>query len=249
MGRLLKSLAFVGLVALSAATHAQAAIATADPQPVHQATKLQESTEVVLLRTQLEDAKEFHDAILSTVYWALGGTFVLAGLLLGFGWLANFKVYERDKGAMKTELEAALIIKLNEIESSIREKLAEIPDLVATATKESVARSERTIKSDLATLSRKVFSIDMRNLKNKMENNPSTSMALTDALGLLELCVNKAPDEVPEIMHFMLKKIDTGGKLTAKEINRLNEVLDSLPVHFRTLKEKLSAKLVASDIF
>lgn len=249
MRRLLVNIGFVGLLAISAILHAQTTTARAAPQSAPQVTLPQESKEMALLRTQLADAKEFHESILETVYWALGGTFVLAGLLLGFGWLANFKVYERDKSAMKAELEAALTTRLGEIESSIRARLADLPDLVTAATRESVAQHEKTIKSSLATLSNKVFSIELRHLKDKMEANPSDSMALTDALDLLRLCVNKAPDELPEIMHFMLKTIDKGGKLTADEITRLNELLDSLPTHYRTLTEKLRVRLVASDIF
>jgi hypothetical protein len=60
--------------------------------------------QVKLLETQLAEVRKYQDAILATVYWALGGIFVVVGLLLGFGWFANFKVYERDKDSLKAEV-------------------------------------------------------------------------------------------------------------------------------------------------
>jgi len=253
MRHLLIKMGFFGLLAISMTVHAQAVKATTQPQSVPNAQSTSEtppeSKEVALLRSQLADAKDFHASILDTVYWALGGTFVLAGLLLGFGWLANFKVYQRDKSALKSELEAGLVTKLGEMDSSIESRLADLPNLVATATKEAVARSENTIKSSLSKLSDKMFRIELGHLKDNMEANPRPSLALTDALKLFGLCANKAPDELPDIMHFMLKKIGEGGKLTANEITRLNEFLDALPTHYRTLTDKLRSQLEASDIF
>lgn len=253
--RLLINAGFFLLLAMSSVLHAQVAAAVDTPQSKPQSAtitrddKSKDNHELDLLRAQLAANKEFNGSILDTVYWALGGTFVLAGLLLGFGWLANFKVYERDKSAMKAELEAAIAVKLGEIESTISARMAEIADLLAAQTRESTAQSEKAIKGSLSTLSGRVFSLEFKHLKEKMEGNPSDNMALTDALRLFRLCVKNAPNELPDIMHFMLKKIDKGGKLTATEITGLNELLDSLPTHYRTLTEKLRVKLVASDIF
>src|SRR5690606_7152842 len=129
------------------------------------------------------------------------------------------------------------------------EKASAIPDLVAVRTKEASEKAVKSTNDSVSALSRKVFSLEYRHLKTKMESNPSNNMALTDALRLLQLCLKKAPNEIPDIMHFMLKKIDLGGKLTATEITELNEALDLLPSHYSTLTEKLRAKLIASDIF
>lgn len=205
--------------------------------------------EIALLKSEIALTKSFQESLLATVYWGLGGTFIIAGLLLGFGWYANFRVYERDKMAIRAELEAIILGKLSEIELSLNEKASAIPDLVAVRTKEASEKAVKSTNDSVSALSRKVFSLEYRHLKTKMESNPSNNMALTDALRLLQLCLKKAPNEIPDIMHFMLKKIDLGGKLTATEITELNEALDLLPSHYSTLTEKLRAKLIASDIF
>lgn len=98
-------------------------------------------------------------------------------------------------------------------------------------------------------IEQRIFRLEFDHRKERMQANPSDNMALTDALGLLELCHKRAQDDVPDIMNFMLKKIDKGGKLTAHEITRVNAVIDLLPVHYKALTDKVRAKLVASDIF
>ena len=47
---------------------------------------------------------ELSTRLLNTVYCSLGTLANVTALLIGFGWFANFRVYERDKGAMRTEL-------------------------------------------------------------------------------------------------------------------------------------------------
>lgn len=246
---------FFLLFLIASAVHAQAADqqvghdSSASSVKVADVLDQTSKQEVELLRAQLHYTRDFQDSLLSTVYWALGGTFVLAGLLLGFGWLANFKVYERDKAAMRSELEALLITRVSEITVEVGARLGQIPELIAEDVKKASANNERAVKAALEDVSNRVFALELRRLKEKMESNESDSMALTDALHLMELCSRKSPDELPNVMHFMLKKIDKGGKLTASEITRLNRVLDKLPAHYGTLNEKLRAKLIASDIF
>ncbi|WP_313442759.1 hypothetical protein [Stenotrophomonas sp.] len=203
--------------------------------------------EVALLRAQLQYSKDFQDSLLSTVYWALGGTFVLVGLLLGFGWFANFKVYERDKIAMKTELEALIIAKITDL--NISSVVSEEVKLASARGEAATMASMTQISNALEAISEKVFRIELARLKLKMESNASDSMALTDALGVMELCVLRDPDELPDVMRFMLNKIEKGGKLTAGEITRVSKVLDRLPAHYGALSEKLRAKVIASDIF
>lgn len=41
--------------------------------------------QIKLLEEQLRLTREFQTSLLDTVYWALGGVFLVVGLLLGFG--------------------------------------------------------------------------------------------------------------------------------------------------------------------
>ncbi|WP_166213150.1 hypothetical protein [Cognatiluteimonas telluris] len=219
--------------------------ATKDTNPELVAARQQ----VALLQAQLDVTQRFQESMIETVYWALGGIFVVVGLLLGFGWFANFKVYERDKEALKAELQSAINLKTAELDSSVSAKAGELSEAVSKQVEAAVANSERTVTAVITKLSDQIFGLELINLKGKMEDTSSDSIALSHALSTLRLCASRSVDEVPDIIHFMLKRIDKGGKLTAREITSLNKLLDSLPPHYATLTEKLRAKVVASDIF
>jgi len=77
-----------------------------------------------LLRGQLDVMKQYHQGLLTTVYWALGGIVTLMGILVGFGWFANFRVYERDKNALAVELRGVVAQELAKLASALEEKMA-----------------------------------------------------------------------------------------------------------------------------
>lgn len=205
--------------------------------------------QVKLLEAQLQMTRDYQRSLLETVYWALSGVFIVVSLLLGFGWLVNFKVYERDKEVLKAELENIAHAKATELDAGIATKMASINDNINKQIKESIADLLAPHIRSISAIESRVFKLEFIRLKNDMETNPSSNMALTDALSLLELCYKRNQDDVPNIVDFMLRTIAKGGKLTAGEITRVNVVLDSLPTHYQMLTEKLRTKLVASDIF
>lgn len=104
--------------------------------------------------------------------------------------------------------------------------------------------------NEIKRINLKFKTLDLKHLKDKMINNSSNNMALTDSLNFLEKCLDDHLEEVPEIIKFMLTKLDSGGKFTATEIVRLNNVFEKLPaLRFETLILKLKGKLFDADIF
>lgn len=225
---------------------------------------------VALLEAQLQTMRDYHSSLLDTVYFALAGVFLLASLLVGFGWFANFKVYERDKLALRAELEAIVVKASGELKAeaaiaataagkdvqagmssasqAISETLHKQVDGVRVEVTSLVGSAQRSIEARLADLGRKHHELHAKYLREKMQSNPSPNMALTDALTLLELNRGETGYDIADTLSFMLKTIEKGGKLTADEITRLHRVFDGLPSHYQTLVEKLRAKVVASDV-
>ena len=57
------------------------------------------------LRAQNRLMRDYDQRLLATVYWTLGSVVLLGGLLVGFGWNANSRSYERDRAALRQELQ------------------------------------------------------------------------------------------------------------------------------------------------
>ena len=148
-----------------------------------------------------------------------------------------------------SELASTALKTSTDLEQSVRAQTAVAGEALAKSLKSLIAEALKPSEASVASIQRRIFKLEVDRLREKMQSNPSDNMALTDALELLELCQTRAQDEVPDVMHFMLKKIDKGGRLTAHEITRVNAVIDILPGHYKVLTDKVRAKLVASDIF
>jgi hypothetical protein len=93
---------------------------------------------VVALRAQNAIIREYQQDLLTTVYWSLGGLGVIAGLLLGFGWFANFRIYERDKAALRQDILGVL-----------REEVAKEHTMIAAA----LSKSDEHLRSRLDEIS------------------------------------------------------------------------------------------------
>ncbi len=52
--------------------------------------------------------KEYNQRLLETVYWALGVLITVILFVAGAGWYVNFRLYERDKASIQTDLEALI---------------------------------------------------------------------------------------------------------------------------------------------
>lgn len=230
--------------------------------------KISESSELVaakqqikLPEMQLSEVRSFQDSILTTVHWALAGVFVLFGLLLGVGWFANFKIYDRDKDSLKAEVQSSASIVSSDLSSQLIRSTVELEQMLESKfgkEKEAIYKSVQTITNEslkpilstLNELTEKFDNLELGRLRKEMQDSPSDSTALTRALRLFEFCTYRNQEhQVPETVNFIINKLDAGGKFTATEITRVNALIDKLPEHYKVLTDKVRTKLVASDIF
>ena len=87
---------------IGAQTSSPEASTTATPNLTSKEQQL--SMEVIELRAQTKQMKEDNQRLLDTVHWSLGGLVTAVALVAGFGWFVNFRMYQRDKDALKKEL-------------------------------------------------------------------------------------------------------------------------------------------------
>jgi regulator of replication initiation timing len=87
----------------------------------------QESQETsATLRAQLAIMKDFDQRLVATVYWALSAIAALTLILVGFSWLLNFRIYDRDKAALTQELRSLLTQESAAQQARIAEQFADL---------------------------------------------------------------------------------------------------------------------------
>lgn len=116
--------------------------------------------QVKLLKAEIEVIKSYQESLLLTVYWALGTLATIAAVLVGFGWFANFRIYERDKAALVQELRSVIDAELQKskqaVESHIAESAKAIPDLVTRELQTSLTSFRKDLEETLNGLTKKV---------------------------------------------------------------------------------------------
>lgn len=156
------------------------------------------TTEVQVLRAQLEDAKRFQDQILNTVYWALGTLAAVTVALTGFGWLANFRVYERDKATLERELQTATADARRALEkesaeaianlgAELKKTLSEGLDAAEARTKVSVKAVADAARAQHGTLSAEVLELKYNALLAEHDRETHSRSRLQDSINLLDM--------------------------------------------------------------
>jgi hypothetical protein len=108
------------------------------PTPVpttRSSSEPQGETEAALLKAQLEVMRQYDQRLLQTVYWTLATAFGVTLFVAGAGWYVNFRLYDRDKQALLSELhsevEAASGTSSRSIERGLQEARTSLDNAVS----------------------------------------------------------------------------------------------------------------------
>lgn len=246
---------------------AQASIASAPvnagikavPPQVENQELIAAKQQVKLLESQVAMLREFHGAILDTVYWALGGTFLVLSLLVGFGWFANLKVYDRDKQALQADLDAQIRVALSNLNSTfannserltsvVDAKLEELAETIEYREEQMKKGFESSINSSLSYLQSTVANLKRDSLRHAIRDAPNPEEALKKAGMLLYYVKDEAANEIPDVISTIMKILEKGCSLSARDISGWISTLDSLPPEHAAFTDRLREKLVSSSL-
>ena len=217
------------------------------PVARHEVQDSNETAEVIALRAQVETMRQYHEQILATVYWALGGSLaILAGIVL-VSWYFNFRVYARDKEVMKqalflaisTELEAIKREILSRVEQEaelIKKRIERELDFVKQQLERGIEGIEYQRKREQEWWENKVKGIEINLLETEAElyrqrgEHTNTLRFYNRALGLIKKQFGTL--RIPSILEKMQVALQDGAMPDAQLVAEVSENLQELPAQY-----------------
>jgi hypothetical protein len=200
-------------------------------------------TENAVLRARLEEERTYNSAILQTVYWSLGVLVTLSIALIGFGWFANFRVYERDKEALTKALDGHLTTGLSNAKEMIRHGIEDLRQHVVRETErmhvESASTIDSAITARLADIEAKLERTERAFKDTRLEHELLRANYLFgqaqhgNAFNACLSAISLAHDlGKPHVVHSVLDELE-------KQINKMNGVFGSDIQNLTTFLEHL----------
>lgn len=187
-----------------------------------------EAEKVAILQAQLELMRQYDQRLLETVYWSLGGMVTIVVLVAGFGWFANFRLYEHDKKALKQELTGF-----------IKEERAKLHEELSSAARDAV-RSElqdmKLMKYDL-----------LKTEAEKWESKEVYANVLTTSLRMLEVALEIGWEHrIAGALEFTTKALKSGKKFDASTIVNVTKAINQLSSDYTAEVENIRELLKAA---
>ena len=137
------------------------------------------------LKDEIQIFKDFTQNVLSTVYFALSTVIIVVVAMLGFSWYQNFKVYERDKEALRESLVSIINQHLGSQEQQLRARL----DAKAISLEDNMKSSVQSLDSKITqTLNSVLARMNNDSLSNKVELFTATHFGKTVETDFMMLC-------------------------------------------------------------
>ena len=238
----MKNILYMALLILGVTLSCYASAAPETSQQLQQ-NLLAAQDEVKQLKAQLIVVQFYQDKFLSTVYWSLGTLATIAALLVGFSWFANFRIYERDKTALRQELHSAVEDELRNlrrlVENHLDESKKTLTDQITRQSQATVEPLKNKIIANEKALSRGLaeLELELREIEHvKWRKNEIYSNALRVSREMLDIsliienpyAIAEALDRVQGDLGAMLKTDHSGPIPDADDVRNIVKTLDKV---------------------
>ena len=227
------------------AVSASSANVTASPSSAAGTWKNQ--PEVIALQEQNNVIKQYHASLLDTVYWALGVVATVSVLLVGAGWLVNFKLYEVDKQRMREEFGAQTATIRAAVEAQIAAARAEALQTVQASVggfADRVSNEQIALRTELQgainKLDERVVAIDDQLLKSVQ-----VFKLINKRLHGVEATAREVEEHIWDLRGIPVNVLITEGQGLRAAVKAEDEAM--VKAVLERMKETLSTKLIAKN--
>jgi hypothetical protein len=199
------------------------------PKPVVEPSvreNAQAQQQIVVLEAQLKLMRDYDTRLVSTVYWSLATLAGVTFILVGFGWFANFRVYERDKNVLREELNLNLRERIDQAEASVTKISNEQIQRVESSVERTIEGRLNSIRHDVLELQYDQAAMELRMwVDRKVPENE-----LRVAGQMIEIAVSEDNEyHVGRALDVVMHALASGAKPNANDVRRLTSVIDTLP--------------------
>lgn len=202
------------------------------------------NAEISILQAQLEVMRQYDQRLLNTVFWSLGTVGAIILGLTALNWYNNNRLYEKDKDAIRRELELNIKEEIIKIKDSFQNEIKEQFNSLNEATQKSVLKSIQGLESDLSDFDNKVNDL---NLKIKLmealkwEEKGVYRNVFTNSIEIIEEANSMNIDSYPVekaldlLQNSIRMKRIKGDTLGAYDLANLKKALDKLPDEYENV--------------
>ncbi len=105
--------------------------------------------EISILKTQLEDIKEYNKNLLSTVQWSIGIVVTMLVVFLGFNWFTTYRQYQKEIDEYKKELVRTISDDTNKFQATLTSTVNQNFDNLRTKDEELISNKFSSITNEL----------------------------------------------------------------------------------------------------
>lgn len=196
--------------------------------------------EISILKTQLEDFKEYNKNLLSTVQWSIGIVITTLIVILGLNWFTTYNQYQKDIKEYKKDLEKTISDDTNKFQTILTSTINQKFDALNIRDEELIERHLSDMKYELNKLrivqyeseanyweARGVYANAVRSYVHMIDldpNHPTIEYTLSSLEKAISKCGTKMiPSYIQEVEDAMKKTIARQKTLTEQVLIRLNE--------------------------
>lgn len=189
-----------------------------------------------LLQAQLTTMKELHESLLDTVHWALSAVGAMTVVLVGYGWITNFRLADRERKALGEELHGAVVREFASARNELVTETAKIPELVKKALQGSIQNATTPLQRQLRNLAFDLAGIEVWRYRQEAVPANTITALRKHALIALESGHAWAVDDDLAEMEDLLR---AGAGLRGQDVGDLDGFLQRLPVQHEVIRERL----------